>query len=148
MIYLDYNATTPIDQEVAEAMIPYIYGNFGNPSSGHELGVTAKKAVEQARGQIAELLNCMPNEISFTSGGSESNNTVIKGVAFTYKNKGNHIITTETEHPAVMNPCKYLERLGYEISYLPVDQYGIVNVLRFRKTDIRKNHIGHNHAFK
>ena len=127
MIYFDYNATTPIDKEVADAMIPYLYGNFGNPSSSHKLGVRAKEAIEGARNQVAKLLNCSMNEIIFTSGGSESNNTVIKGVAFTYKSKGNHIITSQIEHPAVTNPCKYLEKLGYEISYLPVDKYGIVN---------------------
>jgi cysteine desulfurase len=127
MIYLDYNATTPIDKEVADAMIPYVYGNYGNPSSTHELGVAAKSAVEHARKQVAMLLSCSPEEIIFTSGGSESNNTVIKGVAFTYKNKGNHIITSRVEHPAIINPCKYLEKLGYEVSYLPVDKYGIIN---------------------
>jgi len=127
MIYLDYNATTPIDKEVADAMLPYLYGNFGNPSSSHVLGVTAKDAIENARGQVARLLNCTPQEIIFTSGGSEANNMVIKGVAYTFKNKGNHIITSQIEHPAVMNPCKYLEKLGYVVSYLPVDQYGIVN---------------------
>lgn len=127
MIYLDYNATTPIDEEVADAMLPYLYGNFGNPSSSHELGVTAKNAVEHARVQVAGLLNCSPEEIIFTSGGSESNNMVIKGVAHTYKNKGNHIITSMIEHPAVLNPCHYLEKLGYEVSYLLVDEYGVVN---------------------
>jgi cysteine desulfurase len=127
MIYLDYNATTPIDKEVADAMIPYIYDNFGNPSSTHELGVTAKNAVEHARVQVSELLNCLPEEIIFTSGGSESNNMVIKGVAHTYKNRGNHIITSQIEHPAVLNPCHYLEKLDYEVSYLPVDEYGVVN---------------------
>jgi cysteine desulfurase len=128
MIYLDYNATTPIDKEVAEVMLPYIYGNYGNPSSSHELGAAAKKAVEMARAQVAELINCSPEEIIFTSGGSESNNMVIKGVSHTLKNKGNHIITSQIEHPAVLNPCHYLEKLGYEVSYLPVDQDGIVNV--------------------
>ena len=127
MIYLDYNATTPIDKEVADAMLPYLYGNYGNPSSTHELGVAAKSVVEHARKQVAMILNCSPEEIIFTSGGSESNNTVIKGVAFTYKNRGNHIITSQVEHPAIINPCKYLEKLGYEVSYLPVDEYGIVN---------------------
>ncbi|MHB1376965.1 MAG: cysteine desulfurase family protein [Candidatus Humimicrobiaceae bacterium] len=127
MIYLDYNATTPIDKQVADAMLPYIYGNFGNPSSSHKLGVAAKKAVEYSRKQVAKLLNCSPEEIIFTSGGSESNNTVLKGVAFTYKNRGNHIITSQIEHPAIINPCKYLEKLGYEISYVQVDKYGVVN---------------------
>lgn len=133
MIYLDYNATTPIDKDVAEAMLPYLYGNFGNPSSSHILGVTAKSAVEKSRAQVARLLNCTPEEIIFTSGGSESNNMVIKGVAHTLKNKGNHIITSQVEHPAVLNPCKYLETLGYEVSYLPVDQYGIVDPLDVEK---------------
>lgn len=127
MIYLDYNATTPIDKEVADAMTPYLYGNFGNPSSSHMLGVTAKNAIEHARSQVAQLLNCSSSEIVFTSGGSESNNTVLKGVAQSYKNKGNHIITSQIEHPAIINPCKYLESLGYRISYVPVDQYGMVN---------------------
>lgn len=126
MIYLDYNATTPIDKEVAEAMLPYIYGNYGNPSSTHELGVTAKKAVEQAREQVAAIINCSPDEIIFTSGGSESNNTVIKGVAFTYRSKGNHIVTSTIEHPAVLNPCNFLKELDYNISYVPVDENGIV----------------------
>ena len=128
MIYLDYNATTPIDKEVAEAMIPYIYGNYGNPSSNHELGITAKRAIEKARVQVAELINSSPEEIIFTSGGSESDNMVIKGVAHAFKNKGNHIITSQVEHPAVLEPCHFLEKLGYEISYLTVDKYGIVNL--------------------
>ncbi|MDD3653803.1 MAG: cysteine desulfurase family protein [Desulfotomaculaceae bacterium] len=127
MIYLDYNATTPIDRTVVEAMLPYLYGNFGNPSSSHALGAAAKDAIEKARSQVAGLLNCSPSEIIFTSGGSESNNMAIKGVAFTYQHKGRHIITSKIEHPAVINPCRYLERLGYQISYLPVDQYGIID---------------------
>lgn len=127
MIYLDYNATTPIDKQVAEAMDPYINTNFGNPSSSHELGLEAKKAVVGARDKVAELLNCSPDEVLFTSGGSESNNMVIKGVAFSYKEKGNHIITSIVEHPAVLDPCKYLEKIGYEVTYLPVDKYGMVN---------------------
>ena len=133
MIYLDYNATTPIDKEVAEAMLPFLYGNYGNPSSTHELGISAKKAVEQAREQVAELINCSPNEIVFTSGGSESNNAVIKGVAYTYRNKGNHIITSTIEHPAVLNPCKYLKESDYHISYVPVDEFGIVKIDELEK---------------
>lgn len=128
MIYLDYNATTPIDKEVAEAMLPYIYGNYGNPSSSHELGSTSKKAVEKAREQVADLINCSPEEIIFTSCGSESNNMVIKGIANTLKNKGNHIITSHIEHPSVLNPCHFLEKLGYEITYLPVGQDCIVDI--------------------
>ena len=127
MIYLDYNATTPIDKEVADAMLPYLYGNYGNPSSAHEMGTSAKNAVENARKQIAKLINCSPEEIIFTSGGSESNNTVLKGVAFTYKNRGNHILTSHVEHPAILNPCKYLEKNGCEVTFLPVDEYCRVN---------------------
>src|SRR3989339_294995 len=127
MIYLDYNATTPIDKSVAEAMLPFIHGSFGNPSSSHELGILAKEAVETARGQVAQMLGASPSEIVFTSGGSESNNMVIKGVANTYRSKGNHIITSMIEHPAVLNPCRFLEKNGYTITYLPVDGYGMVN---------------------
>lgn len=127
MIYLDYNATTPIDKEVAEAMVPFLYGSFGNPSSSHVLGAEAKNAIEHARSQVAALLNASMEEIVFTSGGSESNNTVLKGVAHTYRNKGNHIITSQIEHPAILNPCIYLEGLGYEVSHVPVDSYGMVD---------------------
>jgi len=127
MIYLDYNATTPIDAEVAQAMLPFLYGHFGNPSSTHSLGLAAKAAVEGARAQVASLIKCTPSEIVFTSGGSESNNMVLKGVAHTYKNKGNHIITSQVEHPAILEPCSYLEGLGYEISYVPVDKFGMVD---------------------
>jgi cysteine desulfurase len=133
MIYLDYNATTPIDKEVADAMLPFIYENYGNPSSSHSLGVVNKSAVEQARCQVAKLINCTPDEITFTSGGSESNNTVIKGVAYTYRHKGNHIITSSIEHPAVLNPCNYLERNGYRISYLPVNEDGRVDISKLEK---------------
>lgn len=127
MIYLDYNATTPIDKAVAEAMLPYIHGNYGNPSSSHDLGKTAKVAVEKARKQVADLLGANPSEIVFTSGGSESNNTVIKGVAYTFRDKGKHIITSQIEHPAVVNPCRFLERNGYQVTWLPVDRCGTVN---------------------
>lgn len=127
MIYLDYNATTPIDKEVAEAMVPFLYGNFGNPSSLHSLGITAKASVEHSRAQVASLIHCQPEEIVFTSGGSESNNMVLKGVAHTFRDKGNHIITSQIEHPAILKPCAYLEGLGYAVSYAPVDQYGMVD---------------------
>jgi cysteine desulfurase len=127
MIYLDYNATTPIDKEVADTMLPYLYGNFGNPSSSHVLGVTAKNDIEHARSQVAQLLNCSTDEVVFTSGGSESNNTVLKGVAHSYQNKGKHIITSNIEHPAIINPCMFLESIGYKVSYVPVDKYGMVD---------------------
>lgn len=128
MIYLDYNATTPIDPQVAQAMLPYIQEHFGNPSSSHALGQTTKLAVEKAREQVATLLGCSSDEILFTSGGSESNNMAIKGTAYTLRYKGDHIITSSIEHPAVLNPCKHLEEQGYRISYLPVNEDGIVQV--------------------
>ncbi|MFT9494701.1 cysteine desulfurase family protein [Anaerosolibacter sp.] len=127
MIYLDYNATTPIDKAVADAMVPYFYGFFGNPSSSHAFGIEAKEAIDHARKQVAGLLGCLENEIVFTSGGSESNNTVLKGVAHSYQHKGKHIITSKIEHPAIINPCKFLETIGFEVSYVPVDVYGMVN---------------------
>lgn len=126
-VYLDYNATTPIAPEVAEAMQPFLFEHFGNPSSGHRLGQRTRQAVGEARGQVARLLNCTPAEVVFTSGGSESNNMAIKGVAYTYRGKGNHIITSRIEHPAVLNPCGFLEKNGYEVTYLPVDGYGMVD---------------------
>jgi cysteine desulfurase NifS/selenium donor protein len=126
-IYLDYNATTPIDPAVAEAMSPYIYRIFGNPSSSHSFGISARQAVEKARKQIAVLLGCDIDEIIFTSGGSESNNYAIKGVAMAYRKHGNHIITSQIEHPAVTEVCRFLEQTGYKISYVPVDSEGIVD---------------------
>ncbi len=126
-IYLDFNASAPIAPEVAEAMKPFLSQHFGNPSSQHWAGIPAKEAVEHARQQVAELLQCSPDEIVFTSGGSESNNHAIKGVFFSLREKGNHIITTQIEHPAVINPCRFLEKLGAEVTYAPVDQYGRVD---------------------
>jgi cysteine desulfurase len=126
-IYLDYNATTPIDREVAEAMLPYLYEHFGNPSSAHPYGAAAKRAVEHARTQVAALIGAQPAEIVFTSGGTESNNTVIKGVAAAYRHRGRHIITSAIEHPAVLEPCDVLEAQGYRITILPVDAHGMVN---------------------
>ena len=108
-IYLDYNATTPIDPQVAEAMLPYIHQQYGNPSSGHPLGVASREAVDNARGQLAAMLQCATGEVIFTSGGTESNNHAIKGVAGAYRHKGNHIITSAVEHPAVLEVCRYLE---------------------------------------
>jgi len=127
-IYLDYNATTPIDKEVAQAMQPYLTEYFGNPSSAHAYGAITKRAVEKAREQIADLINCKPSEIIFTSGGTESNNYAIKGTANYLKMNGNHIITSSIEHPAVTEVCKYLEQQGFEITYLPVDQYGMISL--------------------
>ncbi len=132
-IYLDYNATTPVDREVAEVMKPFLGELFGNPSSTHEYGVTTKKAVMLARKQVAELVNCQPDEIVFTSGGTESNNFAIKGVALANKFKGNHIITSSVEHPAVIEVCRYLSENGFNITYLPVDEYGLVDTSEAEK---------------
>jgi len=132
-IYLDYNATTPIHPAVAGEMNKYIYEYFGNPSSGHWYGRKAHEGVEKARCRVSILLGCNPEDIIFTGGGTESNNYVIRGVAETFKNKGNHIITSVIEHPAVIKPCQYLEKKGYKITYLPVDRYGMVNPDDFKK---------------
>ena len=126
MIYLDYNATTPIDEKVKNAMLPFIEQHYGNPSSSHAFGRTAKAAVEKARRQVAALLNAFPDEICFTSGGSEANNMAIKGAAWRYRSKGRHIITSSIEHPAVLNVCGWLSHQGFEITYLPADSYGCV----------------------
>jgi cysteine desulfurase len=126
-IYLDYNATTPIAPEVVEAMTPYLVEHFGNPSSPHPYGVTTKRAVEEARRQVGELIGCKPRELFFTSGGTEANNTAVKGVAAAYRERGKHIICSAVEHPAVSEPCQHLQEQGYEITVLPVDAYGQVN---------------------
>jgi cysteine desulfurase len=127
-IYLDYNATTPVDREVATAMQPYLNEYFGNPSSSHSFGTETKKAVENARKQVAALINCRPNEVIFTSGGTESNNYAIKGFAYAHAHKGKHIITSAIEHPAVFEVCKYLEKKGFLISYIPVDESGLIQL--------------------
>ncbi len=127
-IYLDYNATTPIDQRVKEEMLPYLEEHFGNPSCSYPYGQRTKKAVEQAREQVAALIGAMPEEIIFTSGGSESDNQAIIGTALANSHKGKHIITSRIEHPAVFNTCRYLEeRLGFKVTYIPVDKYGMAD---------------------
>ena len=126
-IYLDYNATTPIDHQVAEAMLPFIHGVFGNPSSGHSFGVAAHAGVDRARRQVSSLLGCDDDDLIFTSGGTEANNHAIKGVAEANCKRGNHIITSAIEHPAVTEVCRYLEGHGFRVSYLPVDEYGMVD---------------------
>jgi cysteine desulfurase NifS len=126
-IYLDYNATTPIDPRVAEAMLPFLHGAFGNPSSSHWYGVTTKKAVEKARGQVAELLHGSADELIFTSGGTESNNYAITGAARACREKGTHIITSAIEHPAVTEVCRHLEGEGFTVSFVPVDAEGLVD---------------------
>lgn len=126
-IYLDYNATTPVDGEVSQAMQPFLKELFGNPSSFHRWGAEARKAVEKGRRQVAALLRCRPEEVIFTSGGTESNNYAIKGYAFAHADRGNHIITSSVEHPAVMEVCRYLELKGFRVTYLPVDEFGLVH---------------------
>ncbi|NIK76812.1 cysteine desulfurase [Paenibacillus castaneae] len=123
-IYLDYNASTPIAPEVMEEIIPYLQSNYGNPSSSHWASVSTKEALSDARMKVANMLNCFPDEVIFTSGGSESNNHALKGVYYALKHKGNHIITTTIEHPAILNPCSFLEQLGAEVTYVGVDDYG------------------------
>jgi len=132
-VYLDYNATTPIDCEVADAMLPYLNERYGNPSSLYEYGTEAKKAVETARKQAADLLNCKPEEIVFTSGGTESNNFALKGAAFTNRAKGNHIITSRIEHPAVEEVFKYLETHGFQATYIHVDNTGLIDMEELEK---------------
>jgi cysteine desulfurase len=126
-IYLDYNASTPVDPAVAAAMRPFLEEAFGNPSSGHWASTPAKAALEQARSQVAALVGAAPDEIVFTSGGSEANNLAIKGTFFALNHKGAHIITSAVEHPAVLAPCQFLERLGGSVTSLPVDRTGRVD---------------------
>ncbi len=132
-VYLDYNATTPIAKEVADTMAPFLYDHFGNPSSSHPFGVQAKMTIENARKQVADSINGQPFEVYFTSGGTESNNLAIRGYAFANRNKGNHIITSAIEHPAVLEVCRYLETQGFHVTYLPVDQYGLVSPEELQK---------------
>ncbi len=126
-IYLDHAATTYVRQEVLGEMIPYMGEAYGNASSLHSFGARSRKAIEGARGRIAAVFGASPQEIYFTSGGTESDNWAVKGVAYMNKAKGEHIITTAIEHPAIMNACKELEKDGFEVTYLGVDEYGIVN---------------------
>ena len=132
-IYFDNAATTPIKTEVLNEMIPYLTKEYGNASSLYTIGRNAKRAIENARKQVAELINCKPNEIFFTGSGSESDNTAIKGYAYANKEKGNHIITSKIEHPAVIETCKNLEKHGYEVSYIDVDEEGILKLDELEK---------------
>ena len=126
-IYLDYAATAPVFPEVLDAMLPFFVLRYGNPSGIHGTGRDARKAVEQARRQVAEALGAESGEICFTSGGSESDNLAIQGTAFALRSKGSHIITTCIEHPAVLNTCRWLEKQGFQVTYLPVDDRGVVS---------------------
>jgi len=126
-IYLDHAATTPVKPSVADAMWPYMNNHFGNPSSIYRIARESRDAIETARAQVAKALGAEPDEVYFTSGGSESDNWAIKGVAFANRKKGNHIITSAIEHHAVLHTCQYLEKEGFSVTYLPVDRYGLVN---------------------
>ena len=127
MIYLDYNASTPVAPEVLEAMTPYLTRFFGNPSSSHEPGKRLREAIEAARARVAALIGAQPEEILFTSGATESNNQVILSIAHRHGKEKGHVITSAVEHPAILNPCRHLESLGFEVSYVEVDRHGRVD---------------------
>lgn len=127
-IYFDHNATTPVPEEVFEAMVPFLKEQWGNPSSIHWAGRGTRKSVEDAREKVCALLNCTNTELIFTSSGTEGDNHAIKGLAYAKKDKGNHIITTNVEHPAVLNTCKHLQKEGFEVTYLGVDKDGLISL--------------------
>src|SRR6516225_7437816 len=130
-IYMDNNSTTRVDPLVLETMLPYFSDRYGNAASRHHsFGWEAKEAVDRARGQVAELIAAEPREIVFTSGATESNNLALRGVAGMYRTQGNHIITAVTEHKAVLDPCKRLQREGFDVTFLPVDKFGCVSAER------------------
>lgn len=133
-IYFDNAATTKIKSEVLNEMMPYLTTNYGNASSLYTIGRQSKRAIENARKQVADLINCNPNEIYFTAGGSESDNIALKGFAYANNQKGNHIITSKIEHPAVLESCKFLEKHGYEVSYISVNKDGIIDLEELEKT--------------
>jgi cysteine desulfurase len=132
-VYLDHGATTPIREEVIEVMLPYFSKTFGNPSSIHTFGQSARDDIEDARKRVAGVLGVDPTEVIFTSGGTESDNLAIKGIAYAKQGKGKHIVTSSIEHSAVLNSCQYLEQEGYEVTYLPVDEYGLVSLNSLEK---------------
>ena len=132
-VYMDNAATTPVKKEVLDAMIPYFTEMYGNPSSIYKLGRDSRAAIDQSREKIANIIGAKTKEIYFTAGGSEADNWAIKGIAFANKNKGNHIITTKVEHHAVLHTCQYLERQGFEVTYLDVDEYGLIDLNQLRE---------------
>ena len=127
IVYMDHAGTTPVDPRVVEAMLPYMGAHFGNPSSIHTLGQEAKRALDEAREKVAKVLGCRFSEVVFTGGGTESDNAAVKGAADALQATGNHVITSSIEHHAVLHTCQYLENHGYEVTYLPVDKYGMVD---------------------
>ncbi|MDP2923472.1 MAG: cysteine desulfurase NifS [Candidatus Omnitrophota bacterium] len=140
MVYLDYNATTPLDEKILAKMRLYLTDIYSNPSSVYRFAQVARKAVEDARQDVAQLLCASVDEIIFTAGGTESDNTAIKGIAWHYQNKGKHIVTSKIEHHAVLNPCKFLEKHGFELTYINVDEYGIIDLEQLKKS-LRKDTI-------
>ena len=126
--YFDNSATTRIKEEVLTEMFPYLSREYGNPSSLYSIGRKSKRAIEEARKRVASLINCQPEEIYFTSCGSESDNTALKGIEYANQNKGKHIITSKIEHPAILHSCQNLENKGFEVTYLDVDKDGFVNL--------------------
>ncbi len=127
LVYMDHAATTAVDPEIVQAMVPYLHNHFGNPSSIYSIAREAKEAVDSARVKVAAALGAKPDEIFFTSGGTESDNWAIKGVAYANRKRGDHLITSKIEHHAVLHTCQYLEKQGFRVTYLPVDQYGLVD---------------------
>ena len=127
-VYLDYSATTPVKEEVLKEMIPYFTEKFGNPSSLYDMGLESKEAVDKARQQVAALINADPSEIYFTAGGTEADNWAVFGTAEKFRAKGNHIITTKVEHHAMLHSCAYLEKEGYDVTYLDIDKDGRVDL--------------------
>ena len=126
--YFDNAATTKVKEEVVKEMFPYFFLLYGNPSSLYSIGRSAKRAMEEARGKVANLINCKPSEIYFTGCGSESDNTALKGIAYAKKSQGNHIITSKIEHPAILNTCETLEKQGFDVTYIGVDEDGIIDL--------------------
>ncbi|MCU0629873.1 MAG: cysteine desulfurase NifS [Methanoregulaceae archaeon] len=134
LVYMDHAATTAVHPEVVKAMIPYLHNHFGNPSSIYSIAREAKEAIDSARAKVALSLKTKPDEIFFTSGGTESDNWAIKGVAFANRRRGDHIITSKIEHHAVLHTCQYLEKQGFSVTYLPVDQYGLVDPVELERS--------------
>ena len=138
--YFDHSATTAVDEKVLEAMLPYFCENYGNPSSIYSIGKQNKEAINIARMKVATALNCKVNEVYFTSCGSESDNMILKGIAFANQHRGNHIITSKIEHPAILNTCKKLEKFGFRVTYLGTDEKGLIDLKELERS-IRKNTI-------
>ena len=135
--YFDHSATTAVDEKVLEAMLPYFCKNYGNPSSIYSIGKQNKEAINIARMKVATALNCKVNEVYFTSCGSESDNMILKGIAFANKHKGNHIITSKIEHPAILNTCKKLEKFGFRVTYLDTDSKGVIDIKELERSITR-----------